>query len=315
MDISKSVTYRGIEVNGAALYPGRTLRGIAIENIDYSGVEAVGYTEKRAAADGMHASDVYLGPRMVELSGHVYASSASELFDYLHVLRAVFSPTSAYQESPGDRGFLPFKFQQPTLDLDSFPDGVIPLQMHLRPRANLRFSVNRDRIIGEAKKPTATPWAAELWAKDPRVYVDPSQSVDISGGPWTNKAGQAINRGDYETPLNVMAVVTSPAPAAGMTIRIVGFGVDMTISLLAEANRVYRWYGDDRVLMVQDSSAGASAPQVLRMDLVSFATSNRKPMVPASINPPVRPFSSSFTYTTTYALAAGSRLFWSEAFA
>ena len=55
MDVSKPITYRGLTVNGAALETGRVLRGIAVESVDYSGVEVVGYTEKRAAADGIHA--------------------------------------------------------------------------------------------------------------------------------------------------------------------------------------------------------------------------------------------------------------------
>ena len=82
---------------------------------------------------------------------------------------------------------------------------------------------------------------------------------------------------------------------------------------------MYRWFGDDRVLMMQDvtrPATQATAPLVLRMDLVTFAGKNRRPMVPAAINPPDRPFKTTFTYYRTLAtLAAGSRLFWSEAFA
>lgn len=313
MDISQPITYRGLAIN-SPLQSQRVLRGISVERVDYSLVEGVGYTEKRAATDGIHASDVYLGPRSVELTGVIYAVSAAELFDYLHILRAVFSPTSAYQESPGDRGFLPLSFTQPTLDEASFPGGVVPLQMFVRPRGLPRFSISRDRLIGTASKPQATPWSASLLAKDPRVYVDPEQSWDVSGGPHTNVEGQAINRGDYETPLNIMLVIGSTAPPVG-TFQIDGFGVDMDIKIEAFANRVYRWYGDDRVLMVQDTSGGSSAPEVLRMDLVTFHTKNRKPMVPASINPPSRPFSTTFHYTSTVPVASGSRLFWYEAFA
>jgi hypothetical protein len=52
------------------------------------------------------------------------------------------------------------------------------------------------------------------------------------------------------------------------------------------------------------------------MDLVTFATKNRKPMVPALIAPPVKPHKTPYHYSSTVVtLAAGSRLFWSEAFA
>jgi hypothetical protein len=313
MDLSKAVLYRGVPVNDAVLIPGKVLRGTTIETADYSGVQGIGYTEKRAAMDGVHASDVYLGPRDVTLQGLIYAENSAQLFDYLHTLRAIFSPTSAYQQSPGDRGFLPLQFQQPTGDTESFPGGVIPLQLFIRPRSLPSFQIARDRTGGVATRPQTMPWSVALWAKDPRVYVDPAQSFSVSGGPHTNVAGAAINRGDYESPLNVQINI-STAPAAGQTVRIQGFNVDMTIKLLAEANRTYRWYGDDRVLMVQDST-NANAAQVLRMDLVAFATKNRKPMVPAAINPPVKPYTSSFTYSSTVALGSGSRLWWYEAFA
>lgn len=315
MDLSKPVIYRGLNINSAQLETGRTLRGITIENIDYSNINAVGYTEKRAGSDGMHASDVYLGMRQIDLSGHLYAPTLAGMFDLLHVLRAVFSPTSAYIESPGDRGFLPLHYEQPTLDTTSYPSGVIPLFMNVRPNP-LRFNVNRDRQDGSGgKRPVSTPWSAQLIAKDPRVYVDPAQSVPIVS-PATAHAGVAMNRGDYETPLNIQLVVGAAVPAAG-TFRITGLnGIDMTIKIEAKANTIYRWFGDDRVLMTQDISGGTNtAPLIMRMDLVTFATLNRKPMVPAQINPPSKPFTTPFTYWCTTTLAPSSRLFWNEAFA
>ena len=52
------------------------------------------------------------------------------------------------------------------------------------------------------------------------------------------------------------------------------------------------------------------------MDLVTFATKQRRPMVPASIFPPSKPFSTAYKYWRTGAtLAAGSMMFWGEAFA
>lgn len=320
MDISKSILYRGLELNGAALQTGRVLRGIAVESVDYSNITVEGYVEKRAGSDGMHASDVYLGARAIELAGHIYATSLAEQFDFLHVLRSVFSPTSAYQQSPGDRGFLPLRYLQSTLDTDSFSAGLVPLYMNVRPARPPRFSIARDRQDSSnghhGQRPTATPWSVQLLAKDPRVYVDPDQSIDIAGAAASNVAGSAMNRGDYETPLNVMLIIGGSAPPVG-TFRITGLnGIDMTIKIEAKANVVYRWFGDDRVLMTQDITGGVTTrPLILRMDLVTFASLNRKPMVPADINPPARPFTSSFHFWKTVTLAAGSRLFWSEAFA
>jgi len=316
MDLSKPVYYRGLNINSAVLETGRTLRGITVESIDYSNINTVGYTEKRAGSDGMHASDIYLGDRRVELTGHIYAPTLPGMFDLLHVVRAVFSPTSAYIESPGDRGFLPMSFEQPTLDTTSYPSGIIPLFMNLRPDPP-RFSINRDRQDGSGgKRPVSTPWAVRLTAKDPRMYVNPAQSVSIVS-PASAIPGVAMNRGDYETPLNIQLVVGATVPGAGSYFRITGLnGIDMKIVIEAKANTIYRWFGDDRVLMTQDVSGGTNtAPLIMRMDLVTFATLNRKPMVPAQINPPSKPFTTPFTYWCTTTLAPSSRLFWNEAFA
>jgi hypothetical protein len=166
-------------------------------------------------------------------------------------------------------------------------------------------------------RPTGTPWSVSLLAKDPRVYVNPEQIVPIdSTVAVVNVAGAATNRGDYETPFNIMLVIGAAVPAVG-TFRVTGLnGIDMTIKIEAKANVIYRWFGDDRVLMTQDVTGGVTTnPFILRMDLVSFANKNRRPMVPAAINPPSRPFSTPFHYWSTVALAANSRLFWSEAFA
>jgi hypothetical protein len=314
MDLTRPVTYRGLDINDVKQSL-RVLRGFSIEQVDYSSVDAVGYTEKRATSDGIHASDVYLGPRQIDISGLIYASTLPELFDKLRLLRVVFSPTSAYGEDPVRKGFLPMHYQQTTLDAQSFPGGLIDLFMYARPRMLPRFTITRDRLVGFDKRPQAIPWAAGLIAKDPRVYIDPAQTIPLSGpavGPPGTTA-QAINRGDYESPLNIMLVAGSIAPPAG-TFHLQGFDVDMTIKIEAKANVVYRWRGDDRTLMTQDA-LNPNAAEALRMDLVSFIGKNEHPHVPAEINPSQRPFSTPFTYTCSVPLAAGSRLFWNEAFA
>jgi hypothetical protein len=302
---------------------GGVLRGYAVSHVDYSGVKGVGYTEKRAGADGMHASDIYLGGRIINMQGLVYGSSLAELFDFLHALRSTLSPTSAYQQSPADKGFLPLVYSQPTLDVTSFPGGVVPLYLNARPSDNVHFSVADDRQVrANGKGPSALPWSSLLLAKDPRVYISPGKVVDVSGAAAGPVAGSAVNRGDYETPLSIQLVIGSTAPGAG-TFRVTGFnGIDMTITIENKPNVIYRWFGDDRVLMTEDVSAGlGTSGLALRMDLVTFATKQRRPAVPASINPPSRPFTTAFTYWKTVALAGpvgnlpGSNLFWSEAFA
>jgi len=314
MDLSKPIGYRGVPVN-TLTESGRTLRGIVVENADYSDVVGVGYTEKRAAADGIHASDVYLGPRGIDLAGFIYGSDLADLFDTLHLMRAAFSPTAAYQESPGDRGFLPLTFSQPTGKLTDFPTGVINLQMLARPERNLRFTLNRDRLTdkglvlgapGSAKagvRASVAGWAARLVCKDPRVYVQETKEQALLGTQATAVAKTAVNRGDYETPMNIMLIA---ADAVAGNFKLTGLNnVDMTITMEAgKADYIYRWFGDDRVLMTQKT---ANDPLVLRMDLVTLGTANRKPMV--------APGARAYQYSHTANLKAGSRLFWSEAFA
>jgi hypothetical protein len=313
MDLSQPVEYRGLQLNNVSSPTGsRLLRGVAIEEVDYSQVDGVGYTEKRAEADGIHASDIYLGPRIIEMRGLIYAASAAELFDRLRLMRVVFSPTSAYQEDPVNKGFIALNYFQPTEDTESFANGVIPLFMNARPRQQVRFVLNRDKLIGNADRPQTVGWSASLIARDPRVYVRPMQTINLFG-PTTGTNDKAMNRGDYEAPLNIMLVIGPVAPPAG-TFRLQGFGVDMRIKIEAKANVVYRWRGNDRTLMVQDAR-DPNSPESLRMDLVTFAGRARKPMVPAKINPQQRPFTSDFTFSCDVLLSAGSRLFWNEAFA
>jgi hypothetical protein len=332
MDVSKSIIYRSLDINAASLQTGRVIRGITVEQVDYSDIEVVGYTEKRAAADGVHASDVYLGKRSVNMSGLIYATSVAELFDYLHTLRSVFSAPSAYLDDPGNKGFLPLYYYQQTADTVSFPAipaappqpaypaGTVPLYMNLRPTTPLRFSIIRDRQAQTGgKKSTSTPWNVKLIAKDPRVYISPPQQVQINGAPnATQINGSAVNRGDYESPFNIELVIGATAPPANATFHIVGLNnIDMTIKVEQKAKVTYRWMGDDRVLMTEDTSNGpGTAPLVLRMDLVTFATKQRRPMVPASIFPPTRPFSTPYKYwRTNLTLDPGSLLWWGEAFA
>jgi hypothetical protein len=240
------------------------------------------------------------------------------MFDALHTLRAVFSPTSAYQEDPGDKGFLPLEFVQPTTHVESFPTGLIPCYLLARPSQSLAFTINSSRQSREGKGANATAWTGRLIAKDPRVYISPGQSIPINGAakPTAGADILATNRGDYDAPFSIQLVITT-APGSVGTFHLTKLnGIDMTITIPNVANRTYRWFGDDRVLMSQDTTGGVTTnPLNLAMSLVTFNGNNRRPMVPASINPHDQPYAPPLSYTCTVPLAAGSMLFWSEAFA
>jgi hypothetical protein len=315
MDLTRPVRYRSLQLNDVALESGRRLlTGISLERADYSQVQAVGYVEKRAESDGMHASDVYLGPRQIDLSGMIYADSPATLFDTLRLLRITFTPTSAYQDDPVNKGFVPLYYSQPTKDLQSFPSGEINLFIRARPLGLPRWDITRDRLLGVPNgRPQAMPWNVSLMAKDPRVYIDPAQEQQLSG-TYAGQRFEAKNRGDYESPLNILLVIGNTAPTAPgrFTIRELG-GVEMSITIEAKANVIYRWRGNDRTLHTQENTPGA--PEALRMDLVNFVGRMRKLMVPAKIEPEQRPFVSPYNISCNVPLAAGSRLFWNEAFA
>ena len=321
MDLSAPVSYRGYPIN-SLVENGRVVKGVVIEAVDYSDVPARGYSENRAASDGTHASDVYNGPRRIDMTGFIYEPTLAELFDALHVMRAVFSPTSAYTESPIERGFLPLLYSEPTTKTTSFAGGLISLKMLARPDSNLRFNITRDRLTDKALvdgsssvrkaglRPTVISWGARLICKDPRVYVATDKTFPFLGTQATLLAGAAPNRGDYETPLDIFLY---PVGTSSGIFQLTGLnGIDMTITVEAKADTIYRWFGNDRVLMTQ--TGGVSSPWVLRMDLVKFDSVNRKPMIPAKINPS-QPYEATFQRKHTVDLAAGSRLQWSEAFA
>jgi hypothetical protein len=313
MDLSKPVTYRGLNVNNVTQHM-RTLRGFSVESADYSTVEAVGYTEKRAAGDGIYASDVYLGPRLLDLRGLLYANSLPELFDQLRLLRVVFSATSAYTEDPINKGFMPLRYSTPTMDKTSFPGGVIPLYINVRPRMAPKFLITRDRIVGFADKPQAIPWEAYLIARDPRVYIEGPQQFPVYGP--TADVGvrvDAINRGDYETAINIV-LATGPGTQPAGYFRMLGGGADMRINIEAKPNTIYRWRGEDRILTTQDAT-NEGAAESLRMDLVSFTGREDHPVMDAEINPLNRPYTTPITFITNLNLAPGSRIFWNEAFA
>lgn len=68
IDLGGSVGYNGFQLHdGSVTGDGSTssIGGCKIERIVASPVAAIGYSEKRARADGNDASDVYLGPRQL----------------------------------------------------------------------------------------------------------------------------------------------------------------------------------------------------------------------------------------------------------
>lgn len=307
MDLTHSVAYRGLALNSPVVGPKGILSGIQLAEASYGAVAGVGFTEKRALGDGRDASDVFLDGRRIMLRGTVYGLSRAELYDLLQDLQSALSPTAAFNDEPGDYGYMPLSFQRPTLDLISWPTGEVPLCIYCRPMATPSFSILRDATGGAEDRGGSVPWQAMLEAKDPRVYVNEESEVDIVALA-TSGAGSFNNRGDYPAPLNILLVVNAHAgtgrfdfTGAGAVLRIILPASDNTI--------VYRYDGQLKVLTTEENGE-----ENLRMDLLVHLSETTHPLV--------QPGSSAWTWASTATgsyvsvpMQTNSRFWFQEAFA
>jgi hypothetical protein len=299
LDLTRAVMYRGLDLNGCAqIAQGQRLYGSLLQSVQMGNVPGVGWTEKRSLGDGNDASDVYLGPRRIFLSGHLYGRTRAEMFDFQQVLVTALSPTAAYNDTPADFGYNPLYYSVPTADEafeeDVNGDRLRVLFVNARPLATPTVDINRDASGGQDNLGSGIAWASVLEAKDPRVYVFPDREVNLDG----TDSGTFANRGDYPAPLNFLLV--APAGAGG-TFHFDGALTVMDIVIpAATVQQTFRYDGYLHVLTVETNGL-----EVLRMDLLKFVNETTHPVV--------QPGSSGWSATGP-ALAAGSRLFWAEAY-
>jgi len=303
VDLTRPIEYRGLQLNGPVIASDAPISGNVVESVDYSDVLGVGYTEKRAAADGHDASDITLGMRNVALIGTCYGLDRADLFDRLQALRLAFSPTSAYADEPGEYGYLPLYFEVPTRDTDDYPSGFIEQMIRVRPVRNLGFNIRRDTIGGLTEEGLSIPWQAQLQARDPRVYArDYTEFTDIVGSSGTN-AGSFTHRGDYPTPVNLMLVLAAGAAALTFTLVMGGSTMVLTVPTNASQDQILRYDGTHKVVTLQVGTTVS-----LRMDLLKFTQGVTHPLVLPGDNP--------FTWTRAGgSIGAGSRMWFWEAWA
>lgn len=300
MDLTRAVIYRGLNLNGVAqLAAGERLYGSQISNVRMGNVPGVGWTEKRSLGDGNDASDVFLGPRRVLISGHIYGRTRAEMFDFQQDLVTALSPTASYNSNPAEFGYNPMYYAVPTEDTewDQDPSGdrLRTLYMNLRPLATPSVDILRDASGGLDEFGSGIAWSSVLEAKDPRVYVFPDREVPLWG---LGDAGVFANRGDYPAPLNMILVTL--AGTSG-NYHFVGAGSDMNIYIPnSSVRQIIRYDGYLRVLTME-----TNGQEVLRMDLLTFAN--------ATTHPAVLPGASAWSGSGPQ-LDAGSRLFWAEAY-
>ena len=278
MDLTRPVLYRSHNINDVAQQGSAgPLAGNQITSVNYYGVEAVGYREKRSASDGYDAADVYLGARNIRLTGTLYGVNLADLYDRKSLFIAAMLPTSAYAESPGDFGYLPLEFEIPTLDLDNWDDGFIPQMIRARSMGTPSWLIDRDRVGGIDAKGYALEWEHFMEARDPRIYGQ-SEKVTYfnASGSASSGSGTLVNRGIYPTPINILMFVPGSTNAERrLTLTVGGSQIKITLPA-SDEDQTARYNGTEKTLHVESEGSN-----VLRMDLLEFPQGVEHPLLAA----------------------------------
>lgn len=170
MDLTRAIRYRGFDLN-KIMYDAvsRDMVGCEVRSVEYGSVVGVGYEEKRAMGDGTDVADLYLGKRIVTMTGNVYGRTRAEAFEKFNDLADVMTPTDAYEDSPVNRGYVSMDFYMPTTDTTYFPSGLIHAVMLVRPMSSLSARFDSDVHGGDDDKALAIPWTARLDARVPDI--------------------------------------------------------------------------------------------------------------------------------------------------
>ena len=307
------VSYGPVALNSVEMVGDGLRRGTLLEEFDYARNNGVGYTEKRAQDDGLDASDVFMGPRYINLTGVTYGTDPGDLFDRLQDVRTILTPTIAYASDEYHYGYIPLEFSMPTNRTDDFPGGLKPLEFRARPLGQPTFTVRRDAGSdsggGGWNKGGAVLWRATLECRDPRMYVRPVTIITWTGAVT---AAPISNRGDYPAPVDIR-IVLATASASTDKVEIDLGQSNMTIALGSVSpaagypiGTIFRYSGSLKVLTVQQPGLG----EVLAMDLLTFRNNTTHPAVP--------PGDTTYTIRTTpvgRTFTSGTNFTYSESFA
>ncbi len=252
-DLTRSIDYglsRIFSFNDVTQDEGTSTQvGCVVDEVTYGEVEVAGYTEKRSLDDGHDATDVYLGRRRITLRGTIYGRSKGDLFDRLREMRYAINPRLAYEESPGDKGYLPLAFWEPTEELATYDEGLLNLMFKARASSGVVTSFRRDAQGGPDASPNSAPYAVTFEAADPRVYARERSTESLSGAEGTL---ELVNRGGHPAPINLVLVNEADADHAFTFTMTVG-GVPMAVTFPAgTGTQVIRVDGYQKVVTLQE---------------------------------------------------------------
>lgn len=276
MDVLSPVFYRGFPLNSVTITPGGKpiISGCQIDTFDPGDDDVVQFVEKRSEQDGMDAGPVFLGGRRILLAGTLYGVTRAAFFDQMQLLRKAMSPTLAFRESPGDKGYQPLTWSVPTTRTAEYPTNEIDLQINVLPR-RLQMPIDRDATGGVADNPLAIRWQVVMTAKDPTITAQVAQLLTFT--PTVNRVGNFTNRGDYHAPLNMLFEVT--AAAGVLTVAVGGSNFQITVPA-STGNRIIRYNGSEKTLMKEESSV-----ESLAMSWLTFQNSTTHPLIPGGVSP------------------------------
>lgn len=309
MDLTRAITYLGIDLNDAAPQLGKPgLIGRSVDSVDVSTISIEQYMDKKSQNDGTDfqgVGNLYDGLRTIEVRGTLYDEDRHAFFTSLTLLRDVLDPVQAYRLFQSDEGFSPLAFSIP-----SDAGGPVISQYILARPNGLKYETNRDRQGTNAKVPGAEenvalgiPWSCMFIARDPRIYGT-LHTVAFTGAGY---AGNWTNAGDYPSLVDITLVVNG---SAGSVHVLIG-GADFTINVSAGTNpRTIYYRGRTKLLTVLDTAFSA-VNEILRQDMLVFAVPNSDTQHPLIV-PGVSPYTIAATGVT---LLAGSQCVFTDAWA
>lgn len=267
MDLSRAVTYRGVNINDLVVPDGGPLDGYRVDAFEMRPVDGIGYREKRSLDDGEDSSRVYLSGRTYVLRGTIFAVTLGSLHDRMSVLRTLFNPVLCYADDESGHGFLPLSFSWLTENTGDFETGIISVAAGVRPAFVPGFDIMRasssDFDVNDNEGGFSIPYQVVLLAKDPRIYGDTIEDEFPDG------SSSLVSRGNYYSPVFVELVAPSTS-STQITTTLTGFGTVMTVKVPntgSSVKRIVRVDGYRKVCTLEVN--GTVTP---RMDLVSFSS-------------------------------------------